>query len=81
MRISVNYTIGEPVDTIPPVAYTNRRDDWRYAYQAARQAEGRWVPITMLDASRARNLASVAKKRKRMEAEARDRICFLRVVP
>lgn len=76
--MSLTYTIGEPVAEIPPVAYTNKRDDWRHAYQAARAVPGLWVPITMSDATKARNLAAVAKKRNRMDAEARGRVVYLR---
>lgn len=77
--MSLNYTIGEPVDVVPPSITTNVRDDWSHAYQAAREARGRWVPITMPDPNRARNLAAVAKKRNRMDAEARGRVVYLRV--
>lgn len=74
-----SYVIGEPVDAVPPPVQSNKRDDWRYAYRAAEAANGRWVPVTMPDPNRARNLAAVSKKRKGMQAEARGRVCYLRV--
>ena len=78
----LTYTIGEPVDTVPPVVKTNKpRDNWSFCWQAAEEAQGRWVPIAMPSTLSARNLAAIAKKRKQLDAESRGAICYFRTVP
>lgn len=74
------YTIGDPVDAVPEVVTIKQRDDWSHAYRAAERAAGLWVPVTMPDSTRARNLAAVAKRRRGMEAEARKNVAYLRVI-
>lgn len=79
---ALSYTIGDPIDTLPPVPPpTGRpRDDWSHCYRAAVKASGLWIPIDMGDRVKARNLAAVSKKRRGMEAECRGTICYLRMV-
>ncbi len=73
-------TILDPVETIPPVVRQSvPYAKWSDAYDAARLANGLWVPIDLGDRVQARNLAFVAKKQQGMQAETRGSVCFLRV--
>lgn len=78
--MNLSYTIGDPVDQIPPVVRTNApREHYGQCYGAAKEAKGKWVPITMPDIDRAKRFASVARKRHGVECESRGRVVFLRV--
>lgn len=73
-----DYTIGEPVDDIPPIGSRATKANWSDFYQAARKAAGRWVPIDVKDSGLARQLAALAK-RQQYDAEARKQVVYLRV--
>jgi hypothetical protein len=77
----MSFIIHPPVDAIPPPAKPPGRSEegWSAAYRAAARAPGQWVPIELPDRVRARNLAFVARKRQRMEAECRGAIVYLKV--
>ncbi len=76
------YTISGPIDELPPPIKPcgKSRDNWSYAYQAARAAHGRWVAIDFgIDTLKARNLSAVARKRHDFDTETRGAVCFMRL--
>lgn len=76
------YTIGLPVNEVPPQTLpSGRNDTWDLCYRAAMNAYGKWVPIRFDDPTKARRLAEVARRRTTLpcDAEIRGAICFLRV--
>ena len=77
----MSYVIHPPVDAIPsPTKPPGRSvEGWSKAYRAAARNPGQWVPIELPDRVKARNLAFVARKRQRMEAECRGAIVYLKV--
>lgn len=77
--MTTTYTIGEAVDSLPPVLRRSDEQDWSLAYRAAHKALGAWVPVQCWDRTEARKLKDVSKKQAGIEAVLRGSICYLRV--